>query len=222
MSVPGAIIAAALTMPKPYSLPEIVALYQELAERIFTRNWYAVRPVSRYAFGALYDIKRLYEVLKGHFGEIRVGDCPKLVTTVYSTHERRYNTNCATVIFPNVHKPHGPKHYAELHDLYLADVVTGSCAAPAYFHPHDFHHTDRETGATQRRRFRDGGVMDNSGILGAVAALCTQEEANRTDVKDLSILALGNGGVIFMKIPHRSHCTGSLYWSTVSSREANK
>ncbi|MDD9951141.1 MAG: patatin-like phospholipase family protein [Zetaproteobacteria bacterium] len=184
----GAILAAALAKPQPYSPDDLVELFEELATQIFSRSYPWIPSWARQIYtGAEYDVKKLHQVLSHHLGtDTRLGDCPKkLVITLYSQKERRGSYELAAPVFAHNFRSEFKKDYQEIR---LADLVTGSAAAPLYFQKHRFKHQGRWYA------YRDGGMMDNSGIFGAISALCNRYHEDHADFNNLAIFTLGNGG----------------------------
>lgn len=184
----GAIMAAALAKPNPYSPDDLVQLFPEIAKEVFTKQYRWVPSWARQLYyGAEYDVKRLHEVLTHHLGgEIRLGDCPKkLVITVYSQFERRGHHTLAAPVFAHNFSSEFTKDYQNMR---LVDLVTGSAAAPLYFNKHRFKH------AGQWRAYRDGGMMDNSGIFGALSAICNRFHHDHDEFNNVAIFTVGNGG----------------------------
>ena len=82
----GVIITALLAKPQPFSVDDVVELYQELASKVFKRpNEWIPSWVSKLCSGASYDTKKLNEIASYYLGNTRVGDCPrKFVATIHN------------------------------------------------------------------------------------------------------------------------------------------
>ena len=178
----GSIISAALCMPNPYKPEEITELYRDLCGYIFDLPWYQPKWLLKGAYGASYDVKKLHECLESHFKGSRLGDVLRpFCVTFYSLDERRGHKRRAQTLFVSNLTPPTEEYL----DVKLADLVTASCAAPTYFYPHRFKVGGRWVKAV------DGGLVDNTGVLAALAT--TYELGGCEKLNEMSLLILGNG-----------------------------
>ncbi|NRA47024.1 MAG: patatin-like phospholipase family protein [Oligoflexales bacterium] len=183
----GVIITALLAKPQPFSVDDVVELYQELASKVFKRpNEWIPSWVSKLCSGASYDTKKLNEIASYYLGNTRVGDCPrKFVATIHSTDEQLGSYRAAAPLFITNFKTPFNQH---IQDFKMSDVITGACAAPTYFYPHQFHH------GGHWHKWTDGGVLDNASCIGAVSVATHQYNQDRVKLDDIAMLCLENGG----------------------------
>ena len=157
----GAILALALAAPYhrenadptgrwvsgPYSLPEIIKLYDALSKEVFANNkisrfFYGVRGTF---WGPKYSHSDLREQLETYFGTMRLGE--SLVPVQISTYK--------------VNPPSGPVFFDSYENpvLSMVDAALASSAAPTYFPEHKI----------DGDRYVDGGVCNNQPLFSSLA-----------------------------------------------------
>ena len=187
----GGILTALILAPEPgYFAPEMVKLYVEYGDEIFTRSA-ITRVVDRGGlFNPLYQHDAIEEILKKYVGDLKISDLvrPCLIPT--------YNIETGTATFiSSLGIKQNPKY-----DHYVRDVIRATTAAPTYFAP-----TRKRSDA-----FIDGGMFANN------PALCAYIEATKFPseprAQDIMILSLGTGS-INRNYPYKSaRRWGRLNW----------
>ena len=184
----GSIIAAALCKPDPYSPSDIAELFSELSSQVFKRKTWRPAWLDSILFFAPHDTKKLKEVLSSNLGSgVKVGDCRRnFVCVTYSLNDKFDHKQKASGPLI-IHSFPTPFRANSFHDYSLADVVTGSCAAPSYFQPHIFQHRERN------HIFTDGGICSNASILSNFLTCRDRYTGESVRRKDISALLIGNG-----------------------------
>ena len=170
----GAILTALLLTPDPqYSASEMVELYVEHGEAIFTRSA-MTKSIDRGAlFHPLYQHEALENILEGYLGNLKISDLkrPCLIPT--------YNIETGMATFVSGLRILQNEHHNHL----VKDVLRATTAAPTYFAP-----TKK-----QKDAFIDGGMFANN------PALCAYIEATKFPTQpraqDIMILSLGTGSI---------------------------
>jgi patatin-like phospholipase/acyl hydrolase len=176
----GGIIALGVTAPgtdgKPrYSAEELVELYAEHGDRIFSRSiWHRTR-----AFGNALDEKfsagALEDVLNEYFGETTLAEA--LVDVLVTAYEIEIR---APWFFRSRLAREKPAEY----DFPMTKVARATSAAPTYFEP-----LQLETDASPDYwALVDGGVFANNPAMCAVA-----EGFDAYDAEEVVVLSLGTG-----------------------------
>lgn len=183
----GAIIAAALCRPEPYSPADITDLFTDLSKEIFKRKSWRPAWLDSILFFAPHDIKKLNEVLTSSLGNHTVGDCQrKFVCVTYSLNSKLQDKSYASS--PVIVHSHGsPFRFDYSLDLRLSDAVTGSCAAPSFFEPFHFEHNGKS------RVWTDGGMCSNASILSNYQVCRDEFAGEEIPRKKITALLIGNG-----------------------------
>lgn len=187
----GGILTALILAPYPeYTAKDMVKLYVEHGEAIFTRSL-ITRSVDRGAlFNPLYQHEPIEKILDDYLGTLKISELkrPCLIPT--------YNIETGTATFiSSLGIFQNPKH-----DRQVKDVLRATTAAPTYFSP-----THKKKDA-----FIDGGMFANN------PALCAYVEATKFPseprAQDIMVLSLGTGS-INRKYPYESaRRWGRLNW----------
>jgi len=187
----GGILTALILAPYPdYSAKDMVKLYEEHGEAIFTRSA-ITRTIDRGAlFNPLYQHDAIEQILDDYLGELKISELkrPCLIPT--------YNieTGMATFI-SSLRIFQEPKY-----DHLVKDVLRATTAAPTYFAPT----------SKQKDAFIDGGMFANN------PALCAYVEATKFPseprVQDIMILSLGTGSINRHYPYHLARRWGRLNW----------
>jgi len=170
-STGGIITAMILTPEEGFSAEEIVNLYKEHGEKIFTRST-ATKKIDKAAlFNPLYQHENIEKIFETYFKDLTVGEFkrPCLIPT--------YNIETGEATFisglPIKDNPHK--------DRFIREILRETTAAPTYFAP-----VQHATGA-----FIDGGMFANN------PALCAYVEATKFPckprAKDIMLLSIGTG-----------------------------
>lgn len=168
----GGIITALMLTPNPsYEAPDIVNLYVEYGEAIFTRSIVTKTIDKLGLFNPLYQHDALEEILSKYLGDLKISDLvkPCLIPT--------YNIETGTATFVSgVEILKNP-----LRDRNVKDVLRATTAAPTYFAP--------------TRQFPD--VFIDGGMFSNNPALCAYIEATKFPTEprteDIMLLSLGTG-----------------------------
>lgn len=165
----GSIVAAAIACGIEPS--DIVSLYREHGRRIFTPAGSPWARMIRPVFHSLYDSRRLREILKGVFGDTRLGDIriPLLLPAT--------DVGLGGV---HVFKSNYSPDFTRDKDVLLYEAVLASCSAPMYFDP----------ARVQEYLLADGGLWANNPSL---AAVIDAKYRLGADLKDIRVLSLGTG-----------------------------
>jgi uncharacterized protein len=165
----GSIIAAAIACkiePK-----EVVSLYKKNCSDIFAsiNSWWPEK--IRLVFHSRYNNKRLQEILKDKFGEVKLGDI-RIPLIIPAT-----DIGCGGV---HVFKSNYSKDFIRDPQVLLRDAVLASCSAPLFFDPTN----------VNEYLLADGGLWANNPSLAA-----TIDARRRLNIKlaDIRILSLGTG-----------------------------
>jgi len=187
----GGILTALILSPHPeYSAKDMVKLYVEHGEAIFTRST-VTRTIDRGAlFNPLYQHEAIEEIMEKYLGELKISELKRscLIPT--------YNieTGMATFV-SSLGILQNPDH-----DHLVKDVLRATTAAPTYFAPT----------RNQENAFIDGGMFANN------PALCAYVEATKFPseprVQDIMILSLGTGSINRHYPYHLARRWGRLNW----------
>ena len=170
----GGILTALILAPEPsYSAEDMVKLYVEHGDGIFTRSA-MTRSIDRGGlFHPLYQHEPIEAILEEYLGDLKISDLkrPCLIPT--------YNIENGTATFiSSLGILQNPRY-----NCLVKDVIRATTAAPTYFAP------------TRKRRdaFIDGGMFANN------PALCAYIEATKFPseprAQDIMILSLGTGSI---------------------------
>lgn len=182
----GSIIAAALAKPNPFSPDDITELYRELSPKIFKRPWWTPKILDVIVFSAPYDIRKLEDALKYHFGNTKVGDCPrKFVIPIWDLFGMHRGERASTVLMVN---NFSGGVYEEYLDWPLYKVLAGSSAAPTYFKPMIW-----QDSLGKKHMWTDGGQVDNTALLSSLVTLFDKYFGAQISPDDLAVLSFGNG-----------------------------
>jgi len=170
----GGILTALILAPDPeYSASDMVQLYVDHGEAIFTRSA-MTKTIDRGAlFHPLYQHEALEGILDDYLGDLKVGDLkrPCLIPA--------YNIETGMAIFVSGLRISQNLH----HDQLVKDVLRATTAAPTYFAP----------SKNSSDAFIDGGMFANN------PALCAYVEATKFPseprAQDIMILSLGTGSI---------------------------
>ena len=183
----GALIAAALSLPRPDgdqgpAPANIRQMFEKNARRIFPSRWYCNIPILGrlpQLFGPLYQPTGLTSVLKDNLGDVVFASARRnLMIPAYSIDPRD------AVLFRG-----GPAYDAlpegeRFGMIRVRDAVQASTAAPTFFPPHRVESPDGK----EKWTAIDGGVYVNDPAMTAVA------EAMRLFPGDeLHVISLGTG-----------------------------
>ena len=178
----GGILALGLTRSDPASgaqplkASDLVALYENEGEHIFSRNlWHIITAVGGLN-GPKYPSEGPDEVLKRSFGQSRLKDCrSKVIVTAYEI-ERR-----AAFFF----RSWQAKAMPASHDFNVWEVARSTSAAPTFFPPHQVKSADNFTYS-----LIDGGMYANN------PALCAWVEAHDQHAGDeIFVVSIGTGNL---------------------------
>jgi len=170
----GAILTALILDSKNnYCAKDMLNLYKEYGNAIFTRSL-ATRTIDRGAlFNPLYQHEVLETVLKKYFDDLLISQLkrPCLIPT-YNLETGNAEFISGLEIFQNIGQ-----------DKLVRDVIRATTAAPTYFEP----------AKKGRYSFIDGGMFANN------PALCAYVEATKFPLEpktsDIMILSFGTGSV---------------------------
>lgn len=172
----GAIVAAGLAVGlSPAAIAEMYrehrhTIFPGIANRLWSR---AARLLSDGPSAPRYDAKGLEKVLKGVFGDTRLGQVQRpLLITSYDTIARS----------PVIFKSFKPEHQ----QLRLWEVCRASSAAPTYFPAHGMDVEGRACALI------DGGVVANNPTACAIAE-ALRKDASAEQPTDLLVLSIGTG-----------------------------
>jgi patatin-like phospholipase/acyl hydrolase len=187
----GGILTALLLYPdKKYSATDMVNLYVDHGEEIFTRNLITRTIDRRGLFHPLYQHEPLERLLQKYLGDLKVSELvrPTLIPT--------YNIESGHATFVSSLGIQGnPKS-----DRQVRDVLRATTAAPTYFSP-----TKQEMDA-----FIDGGMFANN------PALCAYIEAtkfpSKPSSKEIMLLSLGTGSINRSYAYDEARKWGRLNW----------
>ena len=187
----GGILTALLLYPdRKYQAADLIHLYVEHGEAIFTRNRLTRKIDRKGLFQPLYQHEPLEELLQSYLGDLKMSELvrPALIPM--------YNIESGIATFVS---SLGIQRNAK-HDRSVADVLRGTTAAPTYFAP-----TKQGLDA-----FIDGGMFANN------PALCAYVEATKfpsePNSKDIMLLSLGTGSINRSYAYHEAKRWGRLNW----------
>jgi uncharacterized protein len=179
----GGIIALALTKPldggKPYTAADLVGLYEQEGEHIFSApTWHRMRAVGN-VFEEKYPSRGVEDVLDRYFGESRLKDA--LADVLISSYEIERRLPW---FFRSSRARTNPDY-----DFPMKQVARATSAAPTYFEPLKIDVKSNNT--EDYYALIDGGVYANN------PALCAYVEAisthGRRDPSDFLVVSLGTG-----------------------------
>jgi len=187
----GGILTALILAPEPgYEAKDMVNLYVEHGEAIFTRST-MTKTIDRAAlFNPLYQHDAIEQILIEYLGNLRISELvkPCLIPT--------YNIETGSATFVSTL---GIRKNSS-RDRSVREVLRATTAAPTYFAP------------TRRNRdaFIDGGMFANN------PALCAYVEATKFPseprVEDIMILSLGTGSINRTYPYQQARRWGRLNW----------
>jgi patatin-like phospholipase/acyl hydrolase len=178
----GGVIALGLTRLdsasglQPLKASELVALYENEAEHLFSRSvWYQIAAIGSLN-GPKYPPDGPEKVMKKCFGQSRFKDCrANVIVTAYEIERRR-------AFFVRSWQA---KALPASHDFNLWEVARSVSAAPTFFPPHQLKSADDITYS-----LIDGGTYANN------PALCAWVEAHDQHAGDeLFVVSLGTGNL---------------------------
>ncbi|MBN2227132.1 MAG: patatin-like phospholipase family protein [candidate division Zixibacteria bacterium] len=158
----GGIIALALTVPDEtgaprYQAQDLVALYAEKGERIFSRSiWHTIEAVGNIK-GVKYTCEGIETVLEDVFGETRLKDAlTDVIVTSYDIERQE------PFLFKSIKAGRDTRH-----DFLMRHAARSTSAAPTFFEPHKLETED----SGQYRALIDGLVFaSNPALVGFVEA----------------------------------------------------
>ncbi len=170
----GGILSLGLILPlkdkKPYSAKEMLEIYADRGDEIFSKNWsqHFTNPAG--LFDGKYSQYGIERVLKEYFNEIRLSEVmpnKAVLITAYEIERRR----------PWFFKSHKAKEDPK-RDCFAWQVARATSAAPTYFEPYRLDIEDNDYLALV-----DGGVFANNPTLCAYAeakVLMAKKQAQQT------------------------------------------
>ncbi len=182
----GGILALALTMPAKdnktapaYSAENLVSLYTEKGEKIFTNNIFHGIDTVNGLFGEKYPSSGIDSVLKECFGTSMLSEA--LAPILISAYEIRL---AKPFFFKSRHAKNPLK---ENYDFLMWQVARATSAAPTYFEPAQI--TVNDSGGVGYYTLVDGGVYANN------PSMCAFAEAKVMfgNAADIMLLSLGTG-----------------------------
>lgn len=182
----GGILALALTMPAKdnrklpaYSAEDLISLYTENGEKIFSSNIFHGIVTVNGLFGEKYPSSGIDTVLKNCFGTAMLSEAlaPVLISA--------YEIGLAKPFF--FKSRHAKNPLKENYDFLMWQVARSTSAAPTYFEPARI--TVNGSGAAGDYTFVDGGVYANN------PSMCAFAEAKVMfgNAADIMLLSLGTG-----------------------------
>jgi patatin-like phospholipase/acyl hydrolase len=165
----GSIIAASIACKIKPSI--IVSLYRKYGPVIFTPIKSFWPKKCKPVFHSIYDSKRLREILKDTFGDIKLGDVmiPLLLPAT--------DVGLGGV---HVFKSNYSKDFTRDNSVLLYEAVLASCSAPLYFNPT----------LVKEYLLADGGLWANNPSL---ASVIDAQRRLKIRLEDIRILSLGTG-----------------------------
>jgi hypothetical protein len=187
----------ALGLARGLSPAELVGLYVDHGREVFQRSaWRRLTGLGTLV-RARYPLDHLRRVLRGYFGEQRLGDLDRrvLISTFQLDADRRGVRAWKAKFFHNFPEP-GSGDRAQG----VVDVAIKTSAAPTYFPSH--------------RGFVDGGVVAGNPSMAALAQVLDPRipEGERGALGEIWLLSLGTG-TVHRFIAGGDHDWGQLVWA---------